>query len=170
MTPEPPSSPSSRLARAMPSRGLRLLLLLSLALNLLVAGLLLGDALAGGGPGGPPRRVEMSLGPVARALGEEDRRAIQDALRGRPELAALGRGPRGAGGPDFAAILAALRAEPFDPERARAAFAAQARAVAAAQGAAQEALLARLAAMPPEERRAVADRLEAGAGGRGPRP
>jgi hypothetical protein len=141
----------------MPSRGVRVLLLASLALNLLVAGLVLGDALAGGGPGGPPRRVEMSLGPLARALDEDDRRAILEDLRGRPEFAR--RGPRGA---DLAPILAALRAEPFDPDRARAAFAEQARVVAAAQGAAQEALLARLAAMSPEARAAVADRLEGG--------
>ncbi len=163
MTQEPSPSLGRRLAAAMPSRGVRLLLVASLALNLLVAGLVLGDALAGGGPGGPPRRVEMSLGPLARALDEEDRRAILEDLRARPEVAPLGRGPHGA---DLAAIRAALRAEPFDPDRARAAFAEQARAVAAAQGAAQEALLARLAAMSPAERAAVAERLEEGGRGK----
>jgi uncharacterized membrane protein len=145
---------------------MRWLLVPSLALNLLVLGLVVGDALSGGGPGRGPRPVEMSLGPVGRALEPQDRRAILGSLRGDPDLRPLGRGERAAG---FAAVAQALRADPFDEGRLREALLAQSDRVAAAQRAVQEALLARLAGMTPGERAAFADRLEAEAG-RGHRP
>lgn len=145
-------------------RWLRWLLAASLALNLLVLGLVVGDALRDGRPGGGLRPTEMALGPFARALADEDRRAILSDLRGRPELAPLGRGERGAA---FAGILAAVRAEPFDEARLRAAMAEQSERVEAAQRAVQDAVAARLASLPPQERAAFADRLE-GAGRAGP--
>lgn len=153
MAPPPPPLPPA--APAAP-RWMRVLLVASLALNLLVAGLLLGDALAGGGPGRGPRPADLALGPVARALGAEDRRAILRDLRGHPGLRPLGRDARDAG---LAEIVAAVRAEPFEPQRLRAALAAQSERMAGAHEAVQEALLARLSAMTPEERAAFADRL-----------
>ena len=147
-------------------RWMRWLLVLSLALNLLVLGLVVGDALSGGGPGRGPRPVEMTLGPVARALDPADRRAILGELRGHPDLHHLGRGGREAG---LREVAAALRAEPFDADRARAALAMQSDRVVAAHAAVQEALLARIAAMTAEERAAFANRLEAEVG-RGHRP
>ena len=95
-----PSSPSPGAPRWM-----RVLLVLSLALNLLVAGLLIGDALTGGGPGRGPRPAEMALGPVAQALDPADRRAILGTLRGNPGLRPLGREERIAGLQEIAAVL-----------------------------------------------------------------
>lgn len=138
-------------------RWLRWLLAASLALNLLVGGLVLGEALRGGPPGKGPHPTEIALGPLARALEEGDRRAILDSLRGRPELDPLGRRERGAA---FGDILAAVRADPFDEAGLRAAMGRQAARVEAAQRATQEAVVARIAALTPEERAAFADRLE----------
>lgn len=152
----PPESTNPTPATPPPSRWMRVLLVVSLALNLLVAGLLLGDALTGGGPGRGPRPAELALGPVARALHEEDRQAILEDLRGHPGLRPIGRGEREAG---LAEIAAAVRAEPFDPERLRQALATQTERVAQAQAAVQEAMVARLAGMDPMERAAFADRL-----------
>jgi uncharacterized membrane protein len=137
---------------------MRVLLVLSLALNLLVAGLVLGDLLTHGRPGRGPRPVEMALGPLARALPEEDRAAILESLRDDPDLRAFRREEFSAG---LAAIAEALRAEPLDESRLRAAFAAQADRAARGQQAVRDALIAHLAAMPPGTRTVVADRLVA---------
>lgn len=150
----PPDGPAA-------PRWMRILLVVSLALNLLVAGLLVGAALGEGGPGRGPRPAELALGPLARALDEGDRRAILQDLHGHPGLQGLGRDRRNAG---LREIAAALRADPFEPDRAKAALAAQAEEIAHAQSAVQDALIARLAAMSPEARRAFADRLEQGRG------
>lgn len=138
------------------ARWMRWLLVASLALNLLVAGVLLGDALRGG-TGQHGRPVALTLGPFARALGEEDRRAILDALEADEALRPPSRAERAAA---FAEVLAAVRAEPFEPSRAEGAMRAQADRVAEVQRAVQAALVARLAAMPAEGRGAYADRLE----------
>lgn len=138
-------------------RWLRWLLAASLALNLLVLGLVAGEALRHGPPAGGPRPTELALGPLARALEEGDRRAILEDLRGRPELDPLGRRERGQA---FADILAAVRAEPFDEGRLREAMARQSARVEAAQQATQDAVVARLSALTPREREAFADRLE----------
>jgi uncharacterized membrane protein len=143
-------------------RWMRWFLVASLALNLLVAGVVLGD-LVGGGPPGRGRPVELTLGPLARALGEEDRRAVLRELRGREGGTPSPRERRAA----FADLVAAIRAEPFDADRAAAALAAQAERMAAVEREVQAALMARLAAMSPEARAAFADRLE-GELGRGP--
>lgn len=152
-TPPIPGPPMTPPAAAAP-RWMRVLLVVSLALNLLVAGLLLGDALAGGHG---PRPAGLALGPIARALDEDDRRAILLSLRGHPNLRPLGQGERDRG---LREIAGAVRAEPFDPDRLRAALSAQSDRVIQAQDAVRDALLARLAAMPPEERTAFAGRLE----------
>lgn len=149
-----PSPPRSGLPR-----GLRWLLIASLALNLLVAGLVVGALAREGGPGARPRPAELSLGPFARALEPEDRRAVLRSLGDhRPDLRPLGRQDRAA---LFAEVMAALRAEPFDRARAAAALAEQSARVAEVERAVRDALLARLAAMTAAERAAFADRLEA---------
>lgn len=143
---------------------MRVLLLASLALNLLVAGVLVGDALTDGGPGHGPRPVALDLGPLTRALDPADRRAVLDALQGRDDLRPPSRAERAA---FLAETLAAVRADPFDRARAEAALLEQSERVAAVEGAVRAALLDRLAALPAEARDAYADRLEAEAG-RGP--
>jgi hypothetical protein len=155
----PDRGPQTRGGRAG-SAWLRAGLVLSLALNLAIAGVLLGAAL-GGRPGaaGPPREIarDLGLGPYLRALPDGERRAIGRAVLRERE----GPSPRAALRESFAQVLDALRSEPFDAGRVSALLAAQAAAAEQVRQAGQGALVARLEAMTPEARRAYADRLEA---------
>ncbi len=142
------------------STGLRVVLVVSLALNLAVAGVAAGWWLrhGGGGHGHHPARLDMVGGPLSRALSEADRReigrGIRDAMRahgaGRAELRE-----------SMAALVAELRAEPFDAGAVAARLAAQRAAFAERFEMGQAALVAHLAAMSGTERAAYADRLEA---------
>lgn len=143
------------------SRPLRWLLVASLALNLLVAGLALGALLDGDGPHGRPRPVEMMLGPVARALDEDDRRAILGELDRSGVLDGMGRPARDAARRD---MLGAIRQEPFDPAALAQVMDRDRERRVALQAAVQEAVVARIATMTPEERAAFADRLGEGPG------
>lgn len=136
-------------------RSIRILLILSLALNLLVVGLVAG-AWAFGPHHRQPRGVDLVLGPVARALDEEDRRAIRDRLIEQPELRRSGRAERRE---TQQALITALRAEPFDPDALASLLDAEQNRAQAVQRAAREAFLARLAEMEPQARRDFADRL-----------
>ena len=137
---------------------MRVLLVVSLALNLLVAGVVVGHVVRDGDHGRGPRPVEIALGPFARAMDAGDRRAILESLRGNPDLQPLSRDQRAAA---FGEILATLRAEPFDRARAEAALSAQAQRVQGLERALQGALLDRLAALTADQRVAFADRLQA---------
>ena len=135
------------------TRVLRIVLALSLALNLAVVGLAAGF-LVQDRDGRPPRDFAMSLGPVARALAPEDRAAIREALRDRADLAAhRGRGT------DLRALIAALSATPYDAQALRMALEAPAARVAQVQAAAAQALADRIDAMTPEARADLARRL-----------
>lgn len=150
MTAEPPVRSSGL------SAPLRWLLVGSLALNLLVAGLVVGAMIR---HDGPRRHMEMGPGPFAQALSPQDRRAILMELRDRPGLGPPSREERRQA---MAEVLAALRSEPFDRGRAEAAMASQADRIAAVEGAVREAMVERIAAMSPQDRAAFADRLETG--------
>lgn len=143
----------------------RVVLVVSVTLNLLVAGVVVGGLLA---DRSPMRHLpgEVSFGPLTEALSEADRVALRRAAQG--EGASL-RAMRQAAGEDLARFVAALRAEPWDEAGVRAAFAAQ-RARAAERGQfGERLLLARIAAMTSEERQAFADRLESRAAARAER-
>jgi uncharacterized membrane protein len=137
-------------------RSLRLLLVGSLALNLLVIGIIGGAALTGRGPG-PLGGYSMTLGPFAQALDRADRDAIRDELRARVDLRPPSGRDRQAALRDF---QTALRADPFDASAVQAIFEDQRARAGAAMVAGQEALLRRIAAMTPAARAAFADRLE----------
>jgi uncharacterized membrane protein len=146
-----------------PGRGLKLALAVSVALNLLVAGVVAGAFLRGG-----PLH-DLGFGPFAAALTEADHAALKREFRARmPDLREMRRGQRVA----MAGVLAALRAEPFDP----AALAAAMEAAAARMGdrlrIGQDLLVGHLAAMSPADRAAFADRMQAATarGGRKDRP
>ncbi len=138
------------------SRGLRIALGVSVALNLLVAGLVAGAVLRDGGPRDRMLR-DLDFGPFTEALSDQDR----DALR-REFVARSGgfRDARAEMRADFDALLAVLRATPFDAEAARAVLAATQARVQERLTLGQEVLVERLAAMTPEAREAFADRLE----------
>lgn len=140
--------------RAKLSRRMRVLLVLSLALNLAVIGLIVGAGVAGRFGDRPPRSFDFGLGPVARALESDERRAIGRALR--RDGALRGYDMR-QGASD---MVAALRAEPFEPDRLRELMALQAAHVGQMQRSAQDALLDQITAMTPERRAAFAEKLE----------
>lgn len=158
------SDPMNNLSR--PSGGgrwVRIALVLSLALNLLFLGLVLGAAL------GRERHMERNdrdrsevpqefrRAPLLGALEPEDRRAVgrglmhdEGSLReNRAELRAR-----------FERLLTAIRAEPFDRAAIEAILDEQRAAGARRLEIAERAVLDRLQAMSPEARAAYAERLD----------
>jgi uncharacterized membrane protein len=140
-----------------PGRGLKIALAMSLALNLLILGLVGGAMLAIGprGGGDDPRLRTLGLGPFALALDREDR----DAVRGRIDREAL-RGDRRVLGASLMQLRGALLAEPFDRVAAAAALAQARGATEALQAHGHGALLDQVETMSADERAALAERLD----------
>lgn len=137
-------------------RGLRIALGISVALNLLVAGVVAGALLREGGPRDRMVR-DLDLGPFTEALSQADRAAIRrDFVAQMPELREARRAMRA----EFEALLTLLRAEPFDAEAVRQVMAGHRARMQERVDLGQDLLLQRLEAMPPDARRAFADRLE----------
>lgn len=139
----------------------RILCGLSLALNLLVVGLLLGAALGfDGGRKGPAarhlERVSLGLGAQIHALPDASRERVLAAaaadgkLDKRSRWAALRAARR--------EVIEALAAEPFDPARARAALERARGSALAPTRAIHEAFVAEWSTLSPEERRAALER------------
>lgn len=141
-----------------PSRRWRWLLGLSLALNLLFVGLVAGAILRGGPHGGGKPGAELrSFGaPYLRELPKAERRALFRALREGGHLP-----DRAARRAAYDTMVAALRAQPFDPAQAATVLRAYAGTLTQAQGAAQEEWLRHVSAMSDADRAAYADRLDA---------
>ena len=139
-------------------RAVRIALVVSVALNLLVAGFLVGDWLDRGPHRDARLRGAGPMAPFAAAMSPEDRQALLAGLREAGEGAR--RGPQ-----EFRARLATLldtiRAEPFDAARLRDLLAGQRAAAVARQEAGERLLVDRITGMTAEERAAYADRLEA---------
>ena len=154
-TPPPPASPMSPVPAT--SRGVKIALALSVALNLAVAGLALGAWLGGGGHRDMPR--DMSFGPFSEALDSSDRRAIRRALLDR-----LGefRTSRTEARAEFETLLQTLRADPFDAQAMKAALAAIETRNAERLELGRSLIETRLIEMSAKDRRAFADRLEKG--------
>ncbi|QDC10494.1 periplasmic heavy metal sensor [Oceanicola sp. D3] len=165
LQPPPPEETTARPRR----RWVRVVLVLSLAANLAVAGLVLGAWITHDGKRGPdgPRgerdRIvrELGFGPYSRAIPREGREGMKAAIE--PHRGAL-RANRDALRGAFEATLTTLRSAPFDRAAMAAQMAAQRDAIAANQKIGHEILLDRLEAMTPEQRTAFADRLERGLG------
>ncbi|MFV0514898.1 MAG: periplasmic heavy metal sensor [Jhaorihella sp.] len=149
-------------------RWMRVLLGLSLALNLLVAGLAAGAALRYGRAGEmhqPPRSL---AGAMIRELPQQDRRALRALAR--DDLARDGNGGyRARRRAEASAVADALRAVPFDTAILRSLLDDQNRRRAAIRDELREAWLARVAAMGDTERAAYADRVEQAMRRGGPR-
>ncbi len=144
--------------------GIRILLIVSLAFNLLILGVVAGGMLDGRRPGGMGG-ADMTLGAYARALDFEDRRAIGRDLHERMQSRPVRGAERAQAMADF---LAAISADPFDPAAVELLFEEQRDRATGAMRVGQEALLARVAAMTPAERAEFAARLshELGSGRR----
>lgn len=138
---------------------IRNLLVVSLALNLLIAGLVGGVVIKKGwhdSRHGHPSH--MFGGPMTRALGEEDRQALRQEMRRAYQEDGRGGAERRA---EFAALIEDLRTDPFDPEAVAERMARQRSRLAGHLELAQGVLLDRLARMDSAERAAFADRVEA---------
>ena len=159
--PVPPPTPRSGSPLWM--RGL---LVVSLAVNLLVFGMIGGAVLSGGGPGAAREAVrDLDGTPFVRALSPQDRRALLRELRGEREVL---RDSRTALRDRFENLLAALRADDFDAASLERILAGQREAATARQRLGERLVLGRIIEMSTEERRAYADSLEAEV--RRPRP
>jgi uncharacterized membrane protein len=139
------------------SRGVKIALVVSVALNLAVAGLAVGAWLRDGPRGGMPR--DMSFGPFSEALDDADRKSIRRSLL---ERVGEFREQRKAAKAEFEALLMALRAEPFEPEAMQAALAAIEARNSERLELGRTLIETRLIEMSPEARKAFADRLEKG--------
>jgi len=147
--------PRNRRTRTSPA--IKIALAISLALNLLIVGLVGGAILAGqGGQREGPGIRTLGLAPFARALPrdsrEDMRRRIEaDSLDVRRDRSRIGHGLRG--------LQRALLTDPFDRDAAAQALAGSRDAAAALQARGHAALVETLADMPATERAAVAERL-----------
>jgi len=119
----------------------------------MIIGAMVSDGPRGGGP-----RVDMTFGTLGRALLPEDRRAVVHDLRRSGALGGMDRTARRQALEDTVALL---RAEPFEPEALARGFSEQRARGGRVLEAGHAALVARIAAMTPPERAALADRLEA---------
>lgn len=140
-------------------RGLRFALAVSVAVNLAIAGVVGGAVLRADGPRGHPMHRDLGFGFFGEALTPGDRAelrrlmvASRDVLPSRQEM-----------GQDLAAILAALRAEPFDPEALDVAMQSQVEQLRARLDLGQVLMVEFLSDLPDRDRLAFADRLEAAA-------
>ncbi|MFM7445713.1 MAG: periplasmic heavy metal sensor [Tabrizicola sp.] len=155
-TPVAPTAPGPTV-----SRWLKPALIVSVAINLGVAGLVLGSWLGDRPRMGMPR--DISFGPFSEALSEQDRRALRKGLMDR---AGEFRSSREAARAEFDTLLTTLRADPFDPVAMTTALTAIETRNAERLELGRSLIETRLVEMSVEERLAFADRLERGLRGR----
>ncbi|MEL6689362.1 MAG: periplasmic heavy metal sensor [Pseudomonadota bacterium] len=146
-------------ARSM-GRGARILLYVSLLVNLLVIGLVAGTLLTGG-PKGSDRRPaaagETGLGPLVRALEPQDRQELGLKMRRMLRNERLSRGEQRA---LMAEIQAALTTVPYDAEALDERLDRQVEEVQYRLTLARSIFIQHISEMTDEERAAFAERLQ----------
>lgn len=137
---------------------MRIVLVISLALNLLIAGVVAGALLRGPlqDPDRRPALADLGFGPFVEALPRGERIAVARDLRReagafRENRAELRR--------QFRRLVELLKAEPYDAGAVERLVTSQQTKLMERQSLGREILLQRLAEMAPEERAAYADRL-----------
>ncbi len=152
---ETPNIPLGR--PAVSRRGVRWALIVSLAVNLGVAGMALGAFLHDG----PGRRGDMihdlGFGPFDQALRPQDRDALKAAMGAK---AGDLRASRAEVAQDAVAIVAALRLQPFDPSALDAALTGQQSHLSARMKLGGAALRDFLTGLSQQDRLDFADRME----------
>ena len=135
----------------------KILLVVSLGLNLLVAGALAGAVFSDGRwfHRGPPR-LETVGGPLTRALSEEDRKAIGMKIRQSYKDGSFSRDRHRE---EFDGLIADLKAVPFDPAAVEARLARIQGMFRERLSLGQSLLIERLTEMDDAARAAYADRL-----------
>jgi uncharacterized membrane protein len=134
----------------------RVVLVVSLCLNLAVAGIVAGLGIRDRVWGKPPRGIELAMGPLGAALERDDRHAIIQALRANPDLPRPGRDQLHR---SLDALGVLLRAETVDEAQLRTVLDMPSNQLAELRAATRDALIARILAMTPDARIALADRL-----------
>ncbi|WP_424941751.1 periplasmic heavy metal sensor [Aliiroseovarius crassostreae] len=152
-TPQPPKS----------RKWVKLVFALSLTLNLLVVGMVVGAKVAGGhdhgfNPRGPDGGMirDLGFGPLASALPRKDRRAIGKAFRAErgsftDHRAAIRR--------DFVAMMTVLQTEPFDAGALQDLMQAQKARISETGDTLQQLVIERISLMTPEERKEFAEKV-----------
>lgn len=140
-----------------PTRIFRIVLVASLALNLAFLGVIGGAFARSKAGGGAPSGIELGVGPLGRALSEEDRREVARALRERTDFR---RGDRAAPRRTMQEIQELLRQDELDTAALAAILERSSRRSTQLQAAAQDALVEHLSGMSVQDRIAFADRLE----------
>ncbi|MEC7760820.1 MAG: periplasmic heavy metal sensor [Pseudomonadota bacterium] len=143
------------------------LLAVSLALNLMVAGVVVGSRFDGDHGKGPSSRTpregraafDPALGPFSRALPDPYRQQAVDALR---ERAGDFRDNRADLAGQVTSMLDILKTEPFDEEGLRALMAAQTEVFERRGEIGRDVVIEQIGSMTPEERAALAERMEEG--------
>ena len=155
----PPPMERQSVTKPNNGKGLRIALALSVAVNLAILGLVAGVLLRDG-PGMRGAMVrDLGFGPYTEALRPEDRKELRRELFEKaPEIRETRRLMR----EDMQALLGLLRAEPFDGAAFHDRMEAQQERMEHQLQLGQDLLQDFIAAMPADERRAFADRLEAG--------
>ncbi|WP_114285739.1 periplasmic heavy metal sensor [Candidatus Halocynthiibacter alkanivorans] len=139
----------------------RVVLVLSLGLNLAVAGLVVGSVVRSDGFGRPPHQAmqarDLGFGPFVAALKPKDRRSIgrEFALKSGPSREGM-RETRAR----FEAMLAALKAEPYEQTVVSQLFEAMEQDRSGRLLAAKEAMLGKIESMSAQERQDYAARLD----------
>lgn len=134
----------------------RILLVSSLALNLVVVGIVVG-ALVNGGPRGSAQRFDLTSGPLTRAMDDDHRDAVRAALR---DSGVFQRRDRSAMQADMLALVAALRADTFDQGAFKDALLRQRSRLQAGQDTVLDVVSDQVSNMSAQDRAAFADRLE----------
>lgn len=154
MTDLPPPQPPRPMAR-----GIKILLAVSLALNLAVVGTVAGFALRFHDTDrpGPAAVRELNFGPFTEALTRDQRRAMLRSFADRqPGLRDMRAQMRG----EFDAVLSALRATPFDGIAFRTAIESQSNRIADRAEAGRDALVTLVLQMSDTDRAEFVARLE----------
>jgi uncharacterized membrane protein len=150
-----PMSASDKPVRRGAPGWMKLVLILSLTVNLLIAGVVIGRWLAGDER---PRGVDRTIGWMVRVIPEE-RREMAEAYfdAARPQLEAA----RAERMDQFGAVLQAIRTEPFDPAALGSAMTATLETRSSQRAIVYDRFATLLAQLTPEERAGIADRMEA---------
>lgn len=150
----PKDDPVTQAPAASP-RWMRVLLVVSLALNLLIAGAVAGTVLRGGPS--PVAVRDVGIGPFAAALSPEDRATLRREFMARSMADGTTRRERRE---EMRTLLAALRADPFDPGALQASLSRLADRVAGRMDLGLTLIEERVIALSEADRLAFADRLE----------
>ena len=137
-----------------PKRLWRIVLVLSLALNLAVIGLVVGSVLSGRIGDGPPRSYVLGHAPMARALTPQERLRVLRSLRRERVLRDFDPRRR------IQDMVDSLQADPFEPDVLRALMQEHVSRTSDLQQKAQDALMQEILEMTPERRAAYAETLE----------